>query len=78
MIDLKLIMQGQRVIAIAPIISNAFVTIDDQRINPKLREASRDGQPSLTATNNEDTGVSILILLRQLAFIQPVWPSKIP
>ena len=36
MIDMKLIMQSQRMIAIAPIIADAVVFIDNQCVDAKL------------------------------------------
>ena len=74
---MKLIMQGQGVIAVTPIIANAAVLIDDQRVDAKLGQAGRNRQPGLPATNDQNRRVAVIILLGHDALVQPVWSAKI-
>ena len=43
-VDVHLVVQGQRVIAHAPVVADARVPVDDQRVDAELRRAARDGQ----------------------------------
>ena len=52
MIDMKLIMQSQGVVAVTPIITDAAVFIDDQCINTKLGQAGCNRQSGLATTDN--------------------------
>ena len=45
MIDVHLIMQNQRVIALAPVVADPLFAIDDQRVDTELREASGGRKP---------------------------------
>ena len=74
---MKLIMQGQGVIAVTPIITDTAVFIDDQSINAQLGQAGRNRQPGLSATNDQNGRVSVTILLGRDALVQPVWSAEI-
>ena len=52
MVDMKLIMQGQCVITVTPIITDAAVFIDDQRIDAKLGQAGCNRQSGLPPADN--------------------------
>ena len=77
MIDVKLVVQGQRVIAVAPVIANAAVFIDNQIVDFQLCQPRRNGQPGLATTNHQNSRIAVFIFLRREAFVQPVWPAKI-
>jgi hypothetical protein len=77
-IDLHLIMQRQRVVALAPVVADPGLPIDDQRIDPQLLQPRRDRKPGLAAADHQHIGIAIGILNRGLTLIEPVGASEIP
>ena len=56
---MQLVMQGQSMVSVTPIISDTFVTIYDQRVNSELSEAGRNRQASLPAANYKNIWFSV-------------------
>ena len=52
-IDLHLIVQRQRVIALAPVVADARLAVDDQRIDLQLLQPRRDRKPGLSAADHQ-------------------------
>ena len=59
---MHLVVQDQRVIALAPVVADARFAVDDQRIDLQLREARGDRKPGLSAADDEHSRVAIGIL----------------
>ena len=78
MIDMHLIVQRQGMIALAPVVADAGVPVDDQRVDAKLGQARRNREASLTAAHDQNRRIAVGIGLRRHPFVQPVRPLKIP
>ena len=61
MIDLHLVVQRERVIARAPVVADARVAIDDQRVDAELGEARGDRQAGLAAADHQHRRIAILV-----------------
>ncbi len=59
MVDVHLVVQDERVIAIAPVVADARLAIDDQRIDAQLLEARGDRKPGLSAADHEHGRVAV-------------------
>ena len=59
MVDVHFVVQRQRVIALAPIVADALVPVDDQRIDAELLQPRRDREAGLAAADHEHSGVAI-------------------
>src|SRR5215475_9994328 len=57
MVDVDLIVQRQRMVTHAPVVSDPQQLIDDQRIDVQLDQPSSDGQPVLTCADDENRGI---------------------
>ena len=77
MIDVHLIVQDQRVVALAPVVADARFPVGDQRIDVQLREASGDGKARLSAADNEHGRLTVGIFCGGLAQIEPIRSAKI-
>jgi hypothetical protein len=77
MVDVHLVVQDQRVIAVAPVVADARCTVDDQGIDAQLRQAGGDRKPGLPPTDNEHGRVAVAIGNGGLAEIEPVGSAKI-
>ena len=76
-IDLHLIVQGQRVIAQPPVVADAGITVDDQGIDPEMAEPRGNRQSGLTTAHHNHCRVAIRVGQRLGAQIGPVGTSKI-
>ena len=76
-IDLNLIMQRQRMVALAPIVADTLLAIDDQRIDVQLFQPRGDGKAGLAAADHEDGRVAVGIGGRCVAQVEPVGAAKI-
>ncbi len=77
MIDLHLVVQGQRVIPLAPIVADPRLAIDDQRVDVQLLQPRRDRKPGLAAADHQHGGVAITVVARGVAQVEPVRPAEI-
>ena len=77
MIDVHLVVQDQRVITLAPVVADARFTVDDQRIDAELREASGDRKPGLSSADDERFGIAVGIFGGGLAQVEPVRAAKV-
>ena len=71
-IDLHLIMQRQRVVALAPVVADTGFAIDDQRIDPELLQSCGDRKACLAATDHQHIGLAVGIFHGFPALIEPV------
>ena len=76
-IDLHLVVQGQRVIAVAPVVADARLAIDDQGVDLQLGEPRRDRKPGLAAADHQHGRIAIGIRGRSLAQVEPVRSAEI-
>ena len=67
----------QRMVAPAPVVADALLAIDDQRIDIQLLQPCRDRQPGLAAADHQHVGIAVGIVGRGLAQIEPVGAAKI-
>ena len=65
-------------IAVAPIVADAFMLIDDKRVDAELAEARCDIEARLTTTDDNDRRIAVVVSLRRDALVEPVRPAKIP
>jgi hypothetical protein len=70
-VDVHFIVQRQRMIARAPVVADAFVPIDDQRVDAKLMKARRNRKSGLPATDDEHGGVTFR---KGALFLQTIGP----
>ena len=47
------VVQGERVVALAPVVADALVAIDDQRVDAERAEPRRDREPRLAAAHHQ-------------------------
>ena len=76
-IDLHLVVQGQRVIAIAPVVADALFTVHDQRIDLQLRQACGDRKSGLSPAHDQHNRIPVDILGSGFPEIEPVGAAKI-
>jgi hypothetical protein len=76
-IDLDLVVQGQRVIALAPIVADPRLAVDDQRVDLELLQPRGDRQPGLSAADHQHIGVAVGIFGGGLAQVEPVGPAEV-
>src|SRR5512135_259006 len=74
---MDLVVQGQRVIALAPIVTDALFLVDDQRIELQLLAPRCDRKPGLSAADDENDWIAIGVAALSLALIQPVGSAKV-
>jgi hypothetical protein len=77
MIDLHLVVQRQRVIALAPVVADARLAIDDQRVDLQLGQPRRDREPGLPAADHQHGRVAVRIGGGCLAQIEPVRAAEV-
>ena len=71
MIDMHFVVQGQRMVAFAPIVADPFVPVDDQRV-VELTEPGGDVETGLPGTDDNDLWIAIFICLCGFALIEPI------
>ena len=76
-VDVRLVVQRQRVIALAPVVADARMAVDNQRIDAQLPEPRGDRQPGLAAADNEDGGIAVFVGARSVAAVEPVLGAEI-
>jgi hypothetical protein len=76
-IDLHLVVQGERVVALAPVVADARHAVDDQRVDPELVEAGGDRQPRLSAADDQHRGITIDVLGGLPAQVEPVGSAEV-
>ena len=78
MIDVGLIVQDQRVIAVAPIVADALLAIDDECVDLHLAEPRGNGQPGLPAPHHENGRIAVVYaadVIRSSSQLGP-WKSR--
>ena len=74
---MHLVMQRQGMIALAPIIPDAVMLFDHQRIQPKLAKPRGDAKPRLPRANHQHNGVSAGEGFCLFALIEPIIAAEI-
>ena len=77
-IDLHLVVQRQGMIALAPVVADALLAVDDQRIDPQRLQPGRDRQPGMAAADHQHVRIAAGIFDLRLAQVEPVRAAKIP
>ena len=77
-VDLHLVMQRQRMVALAPIVADALFAVDDQRIDVQLLQPRGDREPGLPAADDENSRIVFGIAGGVFAQVEPVGAAKIP
>ena len=78
MVDLGFVVQGQRVIARAPVVADARVGIDDQGIDTQVRQPRRRPKPGLPAADDDHGRVTVCVGRRLVTQILPVFAAPFP
>ena len=78
MIDLYLIVQGQCMVPVAPVVPDAFFAINDERIDLQLRQLRCDGQPRVSSADHKDRRIPVGIGDGGLPLVEPVRSPEIP
>ncbi len=76
-IHVHLVVQRERVVALAPVVADACLAIDDQRVDLQLRQARGDRQPRLATADHEHRGITIGIRACGVALVEPVGAVEI-
>jgi hypothetical protein len=76
-IDVHLVVQNQRVIAVAPVVADALAAIGDQRVEPQLSETGRSRQSGLSATDDQNVRIAILVRGSRLPHVEPVRSAEV-
>ena len=77
MVDVRLVVQDQRVIALAPVVADARFTVHDERVDIQLRKAGGDRKPGLPAPDDEHGRVALRVFGGGFAQVEPVRSAKI-
>ena len=76
-IDVHLVVQGERVIAPPPVVADPLVAIDDQSIHAQRPQARGGGKARLPAANDEHDGITVLVGLRLHPLVEPVGAAEV-
>ena len=76
-VHMHLVMQRQGMIALAPIIPDATVLFDHQRIQPQLAKPRRYAKPRLARANYQHNGVAVREGFCLFALIEPIIAAEI-
>ena len=76
-VDLHLVVQRQRVVALAPVVADARPAVDDQGVDLQLLQPRRDRKPGVSAADHQHVGIAVGIFGRLLAQVEPVGAAKV-
>jgi len=76
-VDVHLVVQGQRVIAVAPVVADALPAVHDQRIDVQLIQARGDRNPGLASANDQHDRIPIDIRGGRFPEVEPVGAAKV-
>ena len=71
------VVQGERVVALAPVVADALVAIDYQRVDTQRIEPGRDRESGLAAAHHQNRRVVIDIGRRLAPLIEPVLAAEV-
>jgi hypothetical protein len=74
---MHLIMQNQRMITVPPIVADAMLTIDNQRIYAQLCQARSDREACLASTDDKDGGIVVTILGGGFPNVEPIRSTEV-
>ena len=74
---MHLVVQGQRVIALAPVVADALRAVHDQRIDVQLIQARGDRKPGLPAANDQHDGIPVDIRGGRFPEVKPIGAAKV-
>src|SRR5262245_9017228 len=76
-VDVDLVVQGQRAITLAPVVTDAPFTIHDQGIDLQLSQTGCDRKPGLPPANDQYNRISLDILGGGSPEVEPVRAAKV-
>jgi hypothetical protein len=65
------------VVALAPVVPDALVPVDDEGIDVQAPEPRRDGQPRLAGADDQHRRIAVKIGLAADALIQPIVAAEV-
>jgi hypothetical protein len=77
MVDLHLVVQGQRVITIAPVVTDTLFAVYNQRIDLQLTQAGGDRKAGLPPADDQYKRIPLDILGGGSPEVEPVGAAKI-
>src|SRR5262245_35767291 len=77
MIDVHLVVEGQRMISLAPVVTDVLFTVYDQRIDLQLGKACCDRETGLPAADDQYSRVPVGVLGGALPEVEPVGSPEI-
>ena len=77
MINVNFVVQRQRVIALAPIVADARVAIDDQRVDADLLQPRGDAEPGLAAADDQHRRIAVAISALPRETVGPVLGAEV-
>ena len=72
-----LVVQGQRVVTVAPVVTNAGVALHDERVDADPAQPGGERQPGLPAPHDQDLGVVPGVALRLAPLVEPVVAGEV-
>ncbi len=76
-IDLHLVMQRQRMVAIAPVVADARLAVHDQRVDLQLLQPCGDAKSGLSAADDQNGRIAVGIFGSGFPQVEPVGAAKI-
>ena len=77
-IDMHFVMQHQRVVALAPVVADVFVTVDDQGVDVEILQPRGHRQSRLTPADHQHGGIAVGIRAALTQPVQPVLAAELP
>ena len=71
------VVQGQRVVAFAPVVANAGFAVDDEGVDAEAGEAGSDAEAGLAAADDDDGGVVVSVGASAVALVEPVLGAEV-
>ena len=72
-----LVVQGQRVVPVPPVVADPVVALHDQRVHPDPAQPGGQRQPGLPAARDQHLRVAVRVRLRLGPLVQPVVPGEV-
>ena len=76
-VDARLVVQRQRVVAVAPAIADPRLAVHHERVDAEQAQPRRDREPRLRGADHQHGGVAVGIGARPVAPVEPVLAAEI-
>ena len=74
---MHLVVQRERMIALAPVVADARLAIDDERVDVERLQSRGDGEAGLAAADDENFGIAVGVGGGRQALVEPVGAAEI-